>query len=62
MKSETRGWGLAFGVLVGWVRGIDKRIRGRDLTLKGESAGGLRASEGRPFDFNPDSDTKTKTR
>lgn len=62
MSGKTRGWGLALGVLVGWGRGIDKRIRGGDLTLKGESAGGLRASEGRPFDFHPDSDTKTKTR
>jgi hypothetical protein len=60
MKRETRGWGLALGVLVAWVRGIDKRIRGRDLSLKGESAGGLRASEGRPFDFKPDPDTQTK--
>lgn len=52
MKPETRGWGLALGVLVAWVRGIDKRIRGRDLSLKGESA----------FDFKPDPDTRTKTK
>lgn len=54
MKPETRSWGLALGVLVGWVRRIDKRIRGRDLSLKGGQAGGFRASGGRPFDFKPE--------
>jgi hypothetical protein len=33
-KGDQGGWGLALGVLVSWLKRIDQRISGRNLSLK----------------------------